>query len=567
MPVTLDDAFWAPRRAQLHDTTIPTILANLEAQGVVDNFRRLTGTADVGHQALHFADSDLYKWVEAAVLAGDTALAQPIVDLIEQVQSPDGYVHTYYGTDGQPSRYTDLDYGHEHYCAGHLIEAAIAHHDVTRSDQLLDVATRLADHLVTTFGPGRDERIDDHPEVELALARLAAATGRARYLDHARWIIEQQVSRHGGSLATHRLGGHAVRSLYLASGIAEVALATGEPEWVDAATRLFSSMVDEHAYPTGAVGARWLEESVGRPYEQPDAASYTESCAAVAAVHLSDRIWRLTRDPRALDQIEVLLYNAVPCGVGADGDRWFYSQPHAVDAVAGEVDPWAHPFDYGASMLLSWFPARRHRWFLVPCCPPNLARLFATVDRHVAEVDDAGDLLVHVPLAARIAEGDWDVEVASAYPDDGAVSVTVHAAPAGRSVWVRVPGFAGGDGHVLLPDDGRLDLPVAWSWWETDHRVEGAAGAVHLRRGPVVHCVEGVDLDGVDLRDLVVDPTRPPAEAFSVRAPSAHRPLHRPVGALPVDVEPTTPVAVRTVPYASWANRGTTTMRLRFPTR
>ena len=259
--------------------------------------------------------------------------------------------------------------------------------------------------------------------------------------------------------------------------------------------------------------------------------------------------------------------NAVPCGVGADGDRWFYSQPHAVDAVAGEVDPWAHPFDYGASMLLSWFPARRHRWFLVPCCPPNLARLFATVDRHVAEVDDAGDLLVHVPLAARITEGDWDVEVASAYPDDGAVSVTVHAAPAGRSVRVRVPGFAGGDGHVLLPDDGRLDLPVAWSWWETDHRVEGAAGAVHLRRGPVVHCVEGVDLDGVDLRDLVVDPTRPPAEAFSVRAPSAHRPLLRPVGALPVDVEPTTPVAVTTVPYAEWANRGTTTMRLRFPTR
>ncbi|MFN8040895.1 MAG: glycoside hydrolase family 127 protein [Acidimicrobiales bacterium] len=567
MPVTLADAFWAPRVAQLRATTIPTILANLEAQGVVDNFRRLTGAADVGHRALHFADSDLYKWVEAAVLAGRTDLAAPVVDLIEAVQSPDGYLHTYYGTEGQPGRYTDLDYGHEHYCAGHLIEAAIAHHEVTGSDQLLDVAVRLADHLLATFGPGRDERVDDHPEVEVALARLASTTGRARYLDHARWTVEQQVNRHGGSLATHRLGGHAVRSLYLASGITEVALATGDAEWVDAAARLFSSMVDEHAYPTGAVGARWLEESVGRPYEQPDAASYTESCAAVAAVHLSERIWRLTRDPRALDQIEVLLYNAVPCGVGADGDRWFYSQPHAVDAVVGEVDPWAHAFDYGASMLLAWFPARRHRWFLVPCCPPNLARMFATVDRHVAEVDDAGDLLVHLPLAARITEGGWDVEVASAYPDDGHVAVTVRAAPSGRSVRVRAPGWGGGDGHVELPADGQIDLPVAWTWWETDHRVEGAAGSVHLRRGPVVHCVEGVDLDGVDPRDLVVDPTRPPAESFSVRAPSAHRPLHRPVGALSVDVEPTTPVAVGTVPYAEWANRGTTTMRLRFPTR
>lgn len=564
MEVTLTDRFWGPRQDQLRTRTLPVMLERLERQGVVDNFRRLTGAVDAPREAMHFSDSDLYKWLEAAVRAGRLDLAEPVVELVEAVQRPDGYLHTYYDAGpGSPGRYTDLDFGHEHYCAGHLIEAAIAHHEVTGSDRLLAVAVRLADHLVATFGPGRDERTDAHPEVELALARLAATTGDARYLDHAAWAIERRLDQAGSSVATCGLSGHAVRALYLASGIAEVALATGDPVWADAASRLFRSMVDEHAYPTGAVGGRWLGEAVGRPYELPEAMAYAESCAAVAAVQLCRRVWRLTADPRALDQIELLLCNAVPCGVGAEGDTWFYSQPQAVTEVAGDPDPWASSFDYGAQMLRAWFPVRRHRWFLVPCCPPNLARLFATVDGEVAEVDGEGDLLIHLPLAVRIAGEGWRVEVASGYPEEGAVTVRVLDAPDGRSVRVRMPGWAGGDGHVPLPADGRVDIPVRWSWWETDPRVEGTAGTVHLRRGPVVHCVEGLDVPGVDLRDLVVDPGRPPSEAFAVVERSGGgRGLHRPAGS-------STParrdLVVATRPYAEWANRGPTTMRLRFP--
>ncbi|MEZ5141139.1 MAG: glycoside hydrolase family 127 protein [Acidimicrobiales bacterium] len=566
MRATLADRFWAPRREQLRTHTLPVMLERLEEQGVVDNFRRLTGTSDADRRAMHFSDSDLYKWLEAAVLADRLDLAEPVVDLVDAVQAHDGYVHTYYdAAPGLPGRYTDLDFGHEHYCAGHLIEAAIAHHEVTGSDRLLRVATRLADHLCATFGPGRDERTDAHPEVELALARLASATGEERYLAQARWVIERRLAAAGTTVGEWGFGGHAVRCLYLASGIAEVARATGDATYRDAAVRLFDSMVDEHAYPTGAVGGRWLGEAVGKPFEQPDAMAYAESCAAVAAVGLSERIWRLTGDPRALDQIEVLLCNAVPCGVGADGDTWFYSQPHAVAEVADESNPWVQPFDYGDSMVLSWFPARRHRWFLVPCCPPNLARMFAAVDRHVAEVDASGDLLVHLPVAARIEGGGWDVEVASGYPDAGPVEVRVHAAPTGRAVRLRIPGWAGGDGHEALPADGRVDLGVDWAWWETDDRVEGAGGTVFLRRGPVVHCVEGVDLPGVDLRDLVVDPTKPPSEAFAVRSRPREGALHRPVTSRSAGVPDS--VAVRTVPYAEWSNRGTTTMRLRFPTR
>lgn len=566
--VELADGFWAPRQAQLREHTLDVVLARLEEQGVVDNFRRLAGGLDpvaVPRRAMHFCDSDLYKWLEAAVLAGRLDLAEPVVELVEAVQAPDGYLHTHYGVEGMPARYSDLEFGHEHYCFGHLIEAAVAHHSATGSGQLLDVATRLADHLVATFGPGRDERTDAHPEVELALCRLAAATGTERYVDHAAWALEHRLAAAGTTLEGYSLSGHAVRALYLASGVAEVALATGEERWALAARRQFDAMVGRHAYPTGAVGGRWLGEMVGRPYEQPDAASYTESCAAVAATQFSQRIWQLTGDPSALDQVELLLFNAVPCGVGAGGDTWFYSQPHAVDEVAPDLNPWVYDFDYGMLMLAEWFPARRHDWFLVPCCPPNLARQFASVHRHVAEVDAAGDLLVHLPVASRIRGAGWDVEVGGGYPADGDVTVTVHASPgAGRSVRVRRPGWAGGAGHERLAAgtaSSRFELPVAWEWWTTSHRVEGGAGSVHLRRGPVVHCLEGVDHEGVDLRDVAVDPTSSVDTAFARRSspPALHHPV-RPVGG-------DEPVVGRPVPYAEWANRGTTTMRLRFPTR
>ena len=564
MDVELADRFWAPRLAQLREHTLEVVLERLEAQGVVDNFRRLAGAVDptvVPRRAMHFCDSDLYKWLEAAALAGRLDLAGPVVELVEAVQAPDGYVHTHYGLDGRlPARYSDLDFGHEHYCFGHLFEAAVAHHEVTGSTQLLDVATHLADHLVATFGPGRDERTDAHPEVELALCRLAAVTGAERYVDHAAWALEHRLAASGTSLEAYSLSGHAVRALYLASGFAEVALATGEERWGLAAQRQFDALVERHAYPTGAVGGRWLGEMVGRAYEQPDAASYTESCAAVAATQFAQRIWRLTGDPQALDQAELLLFNAVPCGVGAEGDTWFYSQPHAVDEVAPDLNPWVYDYDYGMMMLAEWFPARRHDWFLVPCCPPNLARLFASVDRYVAEVDAAGDLLVHVPLASRIQGEGWDVEVVGGYPFDGAVTVTVHAAPPGRQVRVHRPGWAGGSAHEALGTDGRVDLPVDWQWWTTDHRVEGGAGSVHLRRGPIVHCLEGGDHGGVDLRDVVADPTRPPTEAFAVRgqAPGLHFPVG--FGAALDD-----PFTAHPVPYTDWANRGVTTMRLRFP--
>lgn len=563
--VELDDRFWRPRQAQLRDHTLPVVLERLERAGSIDAFRRLLpGGPTTARQGLWFSDSDVYKWMEAAAWAGRLDLLRPVIDLVVATARPDGYLHTFYdvGPGSQP-RYGDLGNSHELYSAGHFVEAALAHHRVTGETILLDVATRWADHVCATFGPGLDERTDGHPEAELALARLGERVGDDRYVALARWMIDHRLSSAGLSIDTVDLAGHAVRAVYFASGIAEVARATDDPRWLAAVERLFAALVEEHAYPTGAVGGRWLDESIGKPLEMPDAMSYTESCAAVASVRFCQQVWELTADPRAPDQIELLLYNAVPAGVGADGESWFYSQPHAVAEVAGESNPWVQQWEYQPSTLLRWFPARRHRWFDVACCPPNLARLFATVDHHIADLDPGGDLLIHLPMAARLTGGGWDVAVDGAYPDEGTVMVTVHRAPPTGSVRVRIPGWAGGHGHEPLPLDGRIELPVADEWWETDHRVEGAHHAVYLRRGPVVHCVEGHDVP-VDLRDLVVDPSRPPATAFARRVRPPDLGLHHRHDPSDRAIEE---VFVATTPYHAWANRGETTMRIRFPRR
>jgi len=566
LAVDLRDDFWAPRVAQLRDHTLPVMLERLERQGAIDAFRRLGGAQPrAERRALWFSDSDVYKWMEAAAWAGRSDLLDPVIELVQAAARPDGYLHTFYDVGpGSPPRYGDLATSHEFYCAGHLVEAALAHHAVTGDDALLTIARRWADHQCDTFGPGRDERVDGHPEAELALARLAHHTGEERYLDQARWLVERQLTVAGRSIDDVDLAGHAVKVLYLATGIAEIAAATEDIRWMEATERLFATLVEQRSYPTGAVGGRWIDESVGKPFELPDAMAYAESCAAVASVRFCRRVWDLTADPRALDQIELLLYNAVPCGVGADGESWFYSQPQAVPDVAPESNPWVTPFEYGPSMLLSWFPARRHRWFDVACCPPNLGRMFATVHHHVAEVAPSGDLTIHLPLAARLTGAGWDVEVASVHPEPGAVTVTVHEQPGSAELNLRIPGWAGGTGHRSLPPDGRVDLTTPPAWWETDRRVEGAAGTVFLRHGPVVHCVEGLDAPGTDLRELVVDPTQPPAVAFSRVAPGGSLPLHRPAGPRP-GAEPAPDIA--TVPYHSWANRGLTTMRVRFPRR
>jgi DUF1680 family protein len=562
--VEFADPFWAPRLEQLSATTLPVLLQRLTDHGVVAAF-----DLDTGRRGLWFSDSDLYKWMEAAASAGRLDLLEPIVAIVAESQHSDGYLNSYYDRGpSSPGRYVDLANSHEWYCGGHLIEAALAHHDATGERTLLDVAIRWADHLCSTFGPGRDERIDGHPEVELALVRLARATADHRYLEMARWIIERTVD-----LATVDLAGHAVRAIYLASAIAEVAISTGDAVYTAAATRLWRTMVDERSYPTGAVGGRWLGESVGRPFELGDDTSYTESCAAVAALQFAWRMWLLTESTSCLDHLELILYNAVAAGVGSDGETWFYSQPHAYSGD-GESNPWVSPHDFGASMMLSWFPPKRHGWFDVTCCPTNLVRAFSGIGSMVADIEGS-HLRIHLPVACRITDGEWDVEVRGRYPWDGTIEVIAHSTPVDGRIAVRVPAWAGGKGHRDITVTPRLELPVRPEWWETDPRVSGARGTVFLRGGPVVYCVEAATDAGYDLRAVVVqlgqalDERDAPMLAGGVRVIGfrgrilpTDGGLYRRLGSTG---PPTGDVELMAIPYAANSNRrfGQMTVNLR----
>ena len=375
--VLLLDSFWAPRQAQLRDHTLPVLLDQLDAHGVVDNFRRKSGRSKTERRGLWFSDSDLYKWMEAAAWAGRLDLLEPVVELVAAAAHPDGYLNTFYDSGaGSPPRYEDLDNSHEWYCGGHLIEAALAHHHASGSDALLDTATRWADHLCASFGLRADARVDGHPEVELALVRLARHTGQDRYLAQAVWIIETQLANAGLSIDDVQLAGHAVKALYLASGIAEVALASGENRYTDAACRLFGSMVAEHSYPTGAVGGRWLDESVGKPYELPDAMAYAESCAAVAATQFCRRIWQLTGDFAASNRRSCS--SSMRCRVERETTASRGSIPNRTQSPMWHRNPTPGCDRTSTSNPCCCSGSRftGHRWFDVTCCPTNLARMF-----------------------------------------------------------------------------------------------------------------------------------------------------------------------------------------------
>jgi DUF1680 family protein len=249
---------------------------------------------------------------------------------------------------------------------------------------------------------------------------------------------------------------------------------------------------------------------VGRPYELDDETSYAESCAAVAMAQLTDRIWRLGGDPASLDHLDTLLFNALPAAIGGDGASWCYSNALAFTGDA-EQNPWVLGFEYGPAMALKWFPPHRHAWFDVMCCPPNVARAFAGVPSWVAEtsVGSAGapTLLIRLPVASRLVDDAWDVEIRSDWPESGDVEVVVRRAPDAGRLHLRRPG----EGIEELASEGtsRLELPVRAGWWEARPELAAMSGKAFLRRGPVVYALDDRDLPGIDLRRLRVDTAAP----------------------------------------------------------
>ncbi|MFC4243959.1 glycoside hydrolase family 127 protein [Gryllotalpicola reticulitermitis] len=578
--------WWAHRQRRISEVSIPDGRRQLEEAGNLENFRVAAGASSAEIRGPVFADSDVYKWLEAAAWEyarqpdADLLDAQlEITRLIAAAQQDDGYVNTVIQVRGD--RYRNPARDHEHYCAGHLFQAAVAQSRCTGRDELLDIATRFADHLVDTFGPGRRQDVDGHPVVEMGLVELFRQTGRRAYLDLAHYFVEARghglTTRYGGNAtylsdrvpvrAATTVEGHAVRAVYLTAGATDVAVETGDTELIETLGRQYAAMVESKQYVTGGLGARWEGEAFGDPYELPSDRAYAETCAGIGAAQWAWRMLLATGEARYADQIELLLYNAVMPGISLSGDEYFYVNTlHLREGSHADNERTA--------------AGGRHRWFDCACCPPNVMRTVAQLGGYLATTSDAGLQLQQYTdsrITAELPGGEFTVAVSTRYPWDGNVRVVVETAPTGDvELALRVPAWAAGatvDGVPVAAgeyararrtfqagDEVVLELPFEASVISSHPRVDATRSSVALRLGPLVYAIEQADQPGVVLDELRVDPAAP--------ITAHHRPeLLGGVNVLSVPVRGSGgDLSATAIPYFAWANRGVAPMRVWIPT-
>jgi len=601
--ITLDGEFWGPRLRINREVSLVEQWKQLDSTGRLDNFRRAAGLVGGNYQGRVFNDSDLYKWLEAAswCLAGgpDDVLERLIeggIALAEGAQQPDGYLNTYYSLERQGERFSNLRDNHELYCAGHLIQAAVAHRRATGGERLLRVATRFADLICAEFGPpGSKPRhgIDGHEEVEMALVELYRETGQRKYLEQAAYFLEARghgllaggwfdrtyFQDHAPLRSLDRMAGHAVRALYFMCGVTDLYLETGDPALMDVLKRLWTRMVMRQLYVSGGVGARHDGEAFGEDFELPNSRAYTETCAAIGNVMWCHRMLAATGDARYTDLLEWTLLNAVLPGWSLDGHSYLYVNPLEDDGHH-----------------------RRQPWYHCACCPPNLARTIAALPGYFyGTCEDAVFVHLYGQSAATLKVGHQPVTLVqrTRYPWEGSVSFEVEA-DGEFALNLRIPGWSLGasvrvNGEPMTHDlrsgsyaevrrrwkrgdQVQLSLPLPTRFLSAHPHVPEDTGRVALTRGPVLYCVEARNHRGIDLRDLEVDPSTPLEAVWEPGSPGGlivlrgfarsrapGKPwsdrLYLPVGEKPRR-EGAGEVAFTAVPYLSWGNGEPGAMRV-----
>lgn len=581
--VRVTGGFWEQRQEANRTVSIPDGLRQLHEAQNLNNFAIAAGRATGEAVGPIFADSDVYKWLEAAAWEygrepDENLLAQQleISELVRAAQEEDGYLNTVVRL-REGERYRDPSRNHEHYCAGHLFQAAVAQSRCTGETGLLETATRLADHMVRTFGPGKNEDPDGHPVVEMGLVELYRETGNRDYLDLARFFVEKRghrtLERYEGNSTylsdrvpvreAETVEGHAVRAVYLAAGATDVAVETDDRELLTALGTQYAHMAETKQYVTGGLGARWEGEAFGDPYELPSDRAYAETCAAIGAVQWAWRMLLATGEVGYAEQIERLLYNAFISGVSLTGREYFY------------VNPLQLRHDAHADNDRS--PANgRSAWFGCACCPPNVMRTLSSLAGYVASVSDSGvqlHQLLPADLHVDTAGGPLGLSVQTRYPWDGTVRVTVTDAPGGAvELSVRVPAWAEGatlDGRSVQPgeyasvnrafaagDVVELVLPLQPRLTHPNPRIDAVRGSVAIERGPLVYAVEAADQDpAVVLDDVALDTSAQLEAAFQPDL----------LGGVTTIAAHGSSGPLTAIPYFAWANRGAGDMRVWIP--
>lgn len=540
-----ESGFWAAKLKANREVTIPAVYARCEETGRIDAWR-LQWKPGKPNKPHIFWDSDVAKWLESACYSLQThpdprleARVEKLVSLIVHAQQPDGYLNTHFTAVAPEKRWTNLRDWHELYCAGHLIEAALAHHAATGKTGFLHAVCRYADYIASVFGRGAGQKrgYPGHEEIELALVKLHAATGEEKYLALAKYFIDERgqsphyfdieaVARGEKPEAywakTHEYTqshlpvrqqtapvGHAVRGAYLYAAMADLAHAGNDAALLAACKRLWAHTVTRRMYITGGLGSSRFNEGYTRDYDLPNADAYAETCAAIALVFFSHRLLQIEPGGAYADVIERALYNNILSGVSLAGDRFFYENP-----------------------LESRGDHLRWRWHRCSCCPPNLTRLLASIGQYFYSSSEAA-VYVHQYAAGEVslsaARQEITLRVRTAYPWDGRIRIEVLPEQAAAfTIAARIPGWCAsaaarvngrpvaGNEHVQIGylaierqwnrgDTLELDLPMPVACVRAHPAVTAAAGCIALQRGPLVYCLEAAN-NGDFLHNLEILP-------------------------------------------------------------
>ena len=593
--VEVSDAFWGQRLKASREVTIPLAFSKCEETGRYENFvqaaQQMASSENLGFRVggLPFDDTDVYKTIEGASYILQTypdpkleAYIDSVLVIVAAAQEPDGYLYTARTRNPErphawasKQRWGQIEDSHELYDLGHMIEGAIAHYRATGKRNFLDIAIKYADCVCREIGPneGQQVKVPGHQIAEMALAKLYVLTGDQKYLDEAKFFIDQRGHGEKGAeeyrqshvpvMQQDEAVGHAVRAEYFYSGIADVAALTGQTEYIDVIDKIWDNIADKKLYLTGGVGARRSGEAFGDNYELPNLTSYCETCAAIGNVYFNYRMFLLHGEAKYYDVLERSLYNGVISGVSLDGGTFFYPNPLESDG--------RH---------------QRQDWFGCACCPSNICRFIPSVPGYVYAVKD-NDLYVNLYMANTmhdsVKNGDVSLSMETSYPWDGKVTITVNEAPRkGFNLKLRIPGWVRGE---VVPsdlyefdDDVKLSYKVSLNGQEVDaaldkgyfsidrkwaagdkvvldmdmaprlvkanEKVEADRGRVAVERGPVVYCAEWPDNPDLKVREVVLS-DKPQLEV--------HRAADKLYGIDEILVKDS---GLTFIPYYAWNHRG-----------
>lgn len=552
-PMKITDSFWKERMDIVKNQMIPyqwdalnDRLTDTEPSHAIENFRIAAGESDGEFYGMVFQDSDVAKWLEAVAFLLENEsddkwenIADEVIDLLEKAQGADGYLNTYYTVKEPDKRWTNLRDNHELYCAGHLIEAAVAYYRATGKDKFLNIMIRYADYIDETFGP-EDQKIKGYPghqEIELALVKLYEVTNNEKYLKLSKFFIdergnqphyfdvEKQARKEEKSYwfaGGHRYSqshlpvreqetatGHAVRAVYMYSAMADLAAYTNDPLLKETCQKLWNNVTNKQMYLTAGIGSMEYGEAFSFDYDLPNDLSYTETCASIGLIFWAKRMLELEAHHKYADVMERALYNGVISGMDLDGQKFFYVNP--LEVVPKEVE---------SRDEKKHVKPVRQKWYGCACCPPNLARLIASI-HHYIYTKSKEEIFVHLYMGnettMEISGHQVGITQKTNYPWDGKVAIELSPeVDTAFTLALRIPGWAAtaevkvnGEIMDIKPKmkNGYAFLPCTWKQGDTVElnldmpiqrvrahpSVRHSFGKVALQRGPLVYCLEQVD--------------------------------------------------------------------------